>query len=94
MRHADPTRYAAAIGGTSGFAEWVIDADFLASRTPRATDATLEKGFWSIYDSVTLVGLGGARIGLRLRTRSRRSSAPRLWLQFAGIASDGRSPPI
>jgi triacylglycerol lipase len=63
--NADPPRYAAAIRGTNGFAEWVIDADFLASPTPSAAGATVEKGFWSIYNSMTLVGLDGARIGVK-----------------------------
>ncbi len=61
--HADPTRYAAAIRGTSGFAEWVIDADFLPLALPAPAGATVEKGFWSIYASMTLVGLDGAQIG-------------------------------
>jgi triacylglycerol lipase len=61
--HADPTRYAAAIRGTSGFAEWVIDADFLPLALPSPAGATVEKGFWSIYASMTLVGLDGAQIG-------------------------------
>ncbi len=60
--HADPTRYAAAIRGTSGFAECAIDADFLPLALP--APATVEKGFWSIYASMTLVGLAGAAIGV------------------------------
>ena len=63
--HADPTRYAAAIRGTSGFAEWVIDADFLPLPLPSPPGATVEKGFWSIYDSMTLVGLTGLPIGAK-----------------------------
>ena len=31
----DPNRYAVAIRGTNGFAEWVIDADFVRARRPR-----------------------------------------------------------
>jgi triacylglycerol lipase len=61
--HADPTRYAAAIRGTSGFAEWAIDADFLPLALPAPAGATVERGFWSIYASMTLVGLDGAQIG-------------------------------
>ena len=60
---AKPARYAAAIRGTSGFAEWVIDADFLPLALPAPAGATVEKGFWSIYASMTLVGLDGAEIG-------------------------------
>ena len=61
--HADPTRYAAAIRGTSGFAEWVIDADFFLRAAPSSAGAKVEQGFWSVYDSMTLVDLDGAEIG-------------------------------
>ena len=63
--HADPTRYAAAIRGTSGFAEWAIDADFLPLAHPNLPGATVESGFWSIYASMTLVDLAGKAIGLK-----------------------------
>src|SRR5271157_2991560 len=33
-KQTDPTRYAAAVRGTSGFAEWVIDADFVPRDAP------------------------------------------------------------
>jgi triacylglycerol lipase len=62
---ADPARYAAAVRGTSGFAEWVIDADFLPFPLPSPPGATVEKGFWSIYESMTLVGLTGLQIGAK-----------------------------
>jgi triacylglycerol lipase len=65
QNHADPTRYAAAIRGTSGFAEWVIDADFLPLPLPSPPGATVENGFWSIYDSMTLVAPNGAPIGAK-----------------------------
>jgi triacylglycerol lipase len=63
--HADPSRYAAAIRGTSGFAEWVIDADFFPFPAPSSPGATVERGFWSVYDTMTLVGLDGAQIGVK-----------------------------
>ncbi len=63
--HADPTRYAAAIRGTSGFAEWVIDADFVPRDAPSSPGAKVEQGFWSIYDSMTLVGLTGIQVGTK-----------------------------
>ncbi len=63
--HADPTRYAAAIRGTSGFAEWVIDADFFLRDSPSSPGAKVEQGFWSVYDSMTLVGLDGVQIGAK-----------------------------
>jgi triacylglycerol lipase len=61
--HADQTRYAAAIRGTSGFAEWVIDADFFLRDAPSSPGAKVEQGFWSVYDSMTLVGLDGVQVG-------------------------------
>ena len=63
--HADPTHYAAAIRGTNGFAEWAIDADFLPLPLPTPPGATVENGFWSIYASMTLVGLDGKAIGAK-----------------------------
>jgi len=62
--HADPTRYAAAIRGTIGFAEWVIDADFFLRDAPSSPGAKVEQGFWSVYDTMTLVGLDGVQIGV------------------------------
>ena len=43
--HADPTRYAAAIRGTSGFAEWVIDADFLPLALPSPPGRRSKRAF-------------------------------------------------
>jgi ferritin-like metal-binding protein YciE len=62
---ADPSRYVAAIRGTSGFAEWAIDADFLPLPLPTPPGGTVENGFWSIYASMTLVGLDGKAIGTK-----------------------------
>ena len=62
--HADPARYAAAVRGTNGFAEWVIDADFFLRDAPSSPGAKVEQGFWSVYDTMTLVGLDGAQIGV------------------------------
>jgi hypothetical protein len=62
--HVDPTRYAAAIRGTSGFAEWVIDADFFLRDAPSSPGAKVEQGFWSVYDTMTPVGLDGVQIGV------------------------------
>ncbi len=61
----DPNRYAVAVRGTNGFAEWVIDADFVPRPTPAAPGAKVEQGFFSIYDSMTLVGLTGIQIGTK-----------------------------
>jgi triacylglycerol lipase len=63
--HGDPTRYAAAVRGTIGFAEWVIDADFFLRDAPSSPGAKVEQGFWSVYDSMTLVGLDGVQIGAK-----------------------------
>ena len=61
----DPNRYAVAVRGTNGFAEWVIDADFVPRPTPAAPGAKVEMGFYSIYDSMTLVGMTGIQIGTK-----------------------------
>jgi hypothetical protein len=61
--HADPSRYAAAVRGTSGFAEWVIDAEFVPVPSPTVPGAMVEQGFSDIYRSMTLVGLDGKPIG-------------------------------
>jgi hypothetical protein len=63
--HADPALYVVAIRGTNGFAEWVIDADFFLRDAPSAPGAKVEQGFWSVYDTMTLVGLDGAQIGTK-----------------------------
>jgi hypothetical protein len=63
--HADPARYAAAVRGTNGFAEWVIDADFFLRDAPSSPGAKVEQGFWSVYESMTLVGLDGVQIGTK-----------------------------
>jgi triacylglycerol lipase len=62
---AETARYAAAIRGTDGFAEWVIDADFFLRDGPSSPGAKVEQGFWSVYDSMTLVGLDGVQIGAK-----------------------------
>jgi hypothetical protein len=62
QKRADKTRYAAAIRGTSGFAEWVIDADFVPRDAPSVPGAKVEQGFFNIYDSMTLVGLTGIQV--------------------------------
>ena len=64
-KHSDPASYVAAIRGTNGFAEWVIDADFFLRDAPSEPGAKVEQGFWSIYDTMTLVGLDGAQIGAK-----------------------------
>jgi len=56
---ADPNSYLVAVRGTSSFAEWVIDADFVPIPHPGLPGATVERGFWSVYDSMQLIGLDG-----------------------------------
>ena len=46
---ADPTSYVAAIRGTDGFVEWVIDGEFLPIPHPRHAGVMVEQGFWNIY---------------------------------------------
>jgi triacylglycerol lipase len=56
---ADPTEYVVAIRGTSGIAEWIIDAEFLPISNPRESGTMVEKGFWNIYESMNLINLDG-----------------------------------
>jgi triacylglycerol lipase len=51
---ATPTSYVAAIRGTAGMIEWVIDAEFVPIPHPRYPGARVEQGFWSIYQTMSL----------------------------------------
>ena len=51
---ADPTSYVAAIRGTDGFVEWVIDGEFLPIPHPRHAGVMVEQGFWNIYQTMSL----------------------------------------
>lgn len=62
---ANPGSYAVAVRGTNGFAEWVIDADFVPRGAEAWPGVKVEQGFWSIYDSLILVGLDGGQIGVK-----------------------------
>jgi triacylglycerol lipase len=55
----DPTSFVAAIRGTEGIIEWLIDADFVPIPHPRYPDARVEQGFWSIYQTMSLADLTG-----------------------------------
>lgn len=59
---ADPNLFVAAIRGTSGLAEWVIDAEFLPIPNPREPGTKVEQGFWDIYESMDLINLDGSLI--------------------------------
>ena len=50
----DPTSYVAAIPGTDGFVEWVIDGEFLLIPHPRHAGVMVEQGFWNIYQTMSL----------------------------------------
>jgi triacylglycerol lipase len=52
--NVDHNSYVAAIRGTDGLVEWVIDAEFLAIPHPRHPGATVEQGFWNIYQTMSL----------------------------------------
>ncbi len=41
----------------------MIDANFVPRPAPSAPGAKVEQGFWSIYETMTLVGLTGLQIG-------------------------------
>ena len=51
---ATPNAYVAAIRGTEGMIEWVIDAEFVPIPHPRYPGARVEQGFWSIYQTMSL----------------------------------------
>jgi triacylglycerol lipase len=56
---ADPKSFVAAIRGTEGIIEWLIDADFVPIPHPRYPNARVEQGFWSIYQTMSLADLAG-----------------------------------
>ena len=49
-----PNSFLAAIRGTEGMIEWVIDAEFVPIPHPRFPGARVEQGFWSIYQTMSL----------------------------------------
>jgi triacylglycerol lipase len=51
---ATPTSFVAAVRGTAGMIEWVIDAEFVPIPHPRYPGARVEQGFWSIYQTMSL----------------------------------------
>jgi hypothetical protein len=51
---ADPTLFVAAIRGTDGIVEWAIDAEFLLIPHPRHPQASVELGFWNLYQTMSL----------------------------------------
>ncbi len=59
---ADPSQYVVTIRGTSGIAEWIIDADFLPVPNPREPGTKVEQGFWNVYESMNLTNLDGSVI--------------------------------
>jgi hypothetical protein len=50
---ATPTSFVAAVRGTAGMIEWVIDAEFVPIPHPRYPGARVEQGFWSIYQTMS-----------------------------------------
>jgi len=59
----DHNAYVAAVRGTSGILEWIIDAEFVPIPYRDVPDAKVEQGFWGVYDSMNLVQLDGTVIG-------------------------------
>ena len=56
--------YAAAIRGTSGFVEWMIDADFVnIDYDPSLPGTSVEQGFFGVYNSFEVYNLKGALLG-------------------------------
>lgn len=62
QRIDDPTKWQVAIRGTDGFVEWVLDAEAPPDPHPTLADATIARGFWSIYERMGLYDLGGQLI--------------------------------
>jgi triacylglycerol lipase len=52
--NAVPGSYVAAIRGTDGIVEWIIDAEFVAIPHPRHPGAMVEQGFWNIYQTMSM----------------------------------------
>jgi hypothetical protein len=52
--NSDANLYVAAIRGTDGIVEWVIDAEFVPVPHPRHPGCTVEQGFWNIYQTMSL----------------------------------------
>ena len=50
----NPNSYVAAVRGTEGMIEWVIDAEFVPIPHPRYPGARVEQGFWSIYQTMSV----------------------------------------
>lgn len=51
---ANANAWVAAIRGTAGMIEWVIDADFIPIPHPRYPEARVEQGFWGVYQTMSL----------------------------------------
>lgn len=52
--NSDPNCYVAAVRGTDGIVEWVIDAEFIPVPHPRHPGCTVEQGFWNVYQTMSL----------------------------------------
>jgi triacylglycerol lipase len=52
--NSNPNSYVAAVRGTDGIVEWVIDAEFVPIPHPRHPGSTVEQGFWNIYQTMSL----------------------------------------
>ncbi len=59
---ADPSLFVVAVRGTSGIAEWIIDAEFAPIPNPREPGTKVEQGFWNVYESMNLINLDGSVI--------------------------------
>lgn len=58
QNRAAPSSFVAAVRGTDGIIEWVIDAEFVPIPHPRHPDARVEQGFWGIYQTMSLADPG------------------------------------
>lgn len=71
---ADPNAYVAAVRGTEGVIEWVIDAEFVPIPHPRFPGARVEQGFWGIYQTMVPPIQRLARPPFRMPRRGSRNS--------------------
>ena len=53
LNPASASAYVAAVRGTAGMIEWVIDAEFVPIPHPRYPGARVEQGFWGIYQTMS-----------------------------------------
>jgi hypothetical protein len=59
---ANAADHVVVIRGTNGLLEWGEDAEFVPIAHPTLPDATVEQGFWSVYETLRLVRPDGTAL--------------------------------